>query len=280
MLVDINAFYMFFKLRCPKGDMHEWTNNSCNKCKLSDFTINNAFSSKITDEVTNYYDKYLNIFIKENNENIIKNKHFDFKKDNKKNRILINSSNWKYNYSSIINVSKLLNVNPNIIESIGLYEGRTYKDIENNFEKPEIEIYHIYTTYSELINLCSLLKINIINLDDVDLSLSDTHKFIINKICDYILASPNQQSIEILEKILHNQKLFSIPEINTGDVLNNEDIIYIGDDIGDSGEDLRKTQYTKDNFYSSKNIDYDFSEDNPNNEPNIEIPNEYIYSIV
>ena len=52
-----------------------------------------------------------------------------------------------------------------------------------------------------------------------------------------------------------------------------DDVVYLGDDIGDSGEDLIIYQKVEDNYSSIKNIDY-----NGINESHIEPEKMYIYN--
>jgi len=279
---DINSFYMFYKVRCPVNDLHEWTNNSCTKCKLILTMIDQVIVNKIDSNILEYYNTYLSKFIEEKKY---------FKKDIDDNitpkNIQLNKliiPTWEPNYNPIVEVSKLTGYDTNIIESIGITEGRTYTEIEEGINIPEIELYNVYSAYSELIFITSKymennkssknLKYTI--LFDIllyQISYKDVHKFIIQSICEIVLL---MNTAEIFITIIKNQKLLSVA-INSMATDESDDVVYLGDDIGDSGEDLIVMQKVEDNYFSSTNVDYDFIE---NNESHIDIPNEYNYNYI
>jgi hypothetical protein len=285
---DINSFYIFYKLRCPEGDLHNWINDKCNKCNITNTMIDNVTINNINKEILNYYNKYYKLFIKErkNISMLTSNENND---ESNISSLIIPA--WNEDYTIVVKISQLLNININIIESIGLTEFRTYNEVIDGIKIPIIELYNIYSAYAELLFAISKYNnytnsttpfyyTNIFNEMLYTASYEKIHKFIIQSICEIIfnLYEKNKdKSIELFNNILTNQKLLSIPTLNFTYIESDDNIIYLGDDIGDSGEDLITTQLTENNYYSSLNIDYDFKEDNPNNEPNIDIPNEYIY---
>lgn len=285
---DINSFYMFYKVRCPVNDLHDWINDSCTKCNITVAMIDQVNANKMDSKVLEYYNQHLKHFIQEKKESKPEIKVSKEKEIKLENMI---TTKWEPNYTPIVKVSQLTKYTTNVIESIGLTEGRTYKEIEEGINIPEIEMCYIYSAYSELLFVISKFM-ELVTKDKLDLKIIDytnlfdrllyeqpyidTHKFIIQSICEIMLLLPSKNAIEIFSTIIKNQKMFAIPVISVA-VDDSDDIIYLGDDIGDSGEDLVVMQKVEDNYFASANIDYDFTEDNPNNELNIDIPKEYIY---
>lgn len=77
-----------------------------------------------------------------------------------------------------------------------------------------------------------------------------------------------------LETILRNQKLFSKPgAFNWAIFVSGDDEAELGDQAGDVGEDVLEDmlvgegEEALDDPYSGENMDYDTSEQEPNNEP-------------
>ena len=284
---DLSAFFMFYKTRCPVKDLHIWLNDTCTTCDITINMLNNVNANKINSEILSYYNKYLTKFLKEVER--VKKINTTYTKNIESN---ITLPHWEYNHTPVVKVSQLTKININIIESIGLTENRIYSELENGINIPELELYHIYSAFSELIFVFSKFieltnKQNIDQMTHYNLIINDliykndyknAHKFIIQTICELILIVPEDKGLELFDKIIKNQKMLTAPIMSfiTDD---SYDVVYLGDDIADSGEDLRITQKVKQLYYSAENIDYDFTEDNPNNELNIEIPNEYIYNI-
>ncbi len=288
---DINSFYMFYKVRCPINEIHDWINNVCTKCNITVEMIDSINSNKITSNILEYYTRYLKQFNKEKKNSkpelvIIKEK--EIKLD-----ILI-TTKWSPSYTPIVKVSQITKYNTNIIESIGLTEGRTYNDVQEGINIPEINIQHIYSAYAELIFAISRYAewslqfngpgiIDYTNLFDrllYELSYQEIHKFIIQSICEIFLTiidnnSEKNYAINLFTTIINNQKLLSIPVSSYVYDDSDDPGVYLGDDIGDSGEDLIVLQKLEDNYYSLSNMDYNFME---NNEPNgKDKDNEYIY---
>lgn len=267
---DINSFYMFYKIRCPVNELHTWLNDICTKCKVSTAMFDQVNSNKITSDILEYYNQYLKQF--KEKRNIQPEIELKPKKE-----VIKKNIDWTQNYTSIVKVSQVTGYSTNIIEAIGVTEGRTYKEIEDGLSIPEIELYHIYSAYAELIYIISKCKIKLETdyttlFDNIlyEKSYYDIHRFIIQSICEITLLT----DIELFSTIIKNQKLLSVPIISLV-VDESDDIIYLGDDIGDSGEDLIIDQKIEDNYFSVSNIDYEFKEDI---ESHINIPQEYIYS--
>jgi hypothetical protein len=292
---DIKSLYMFYTIRCPKGDIHIWKNDTCTKCLLTTNMMELVIVQDFNNDIISYYNKFKQTFIDEK-----KNFMIEYKKQKiNKEEIKIE---WKYDYTTIVKVAELTNTNINIITSIGQTEGRKYKDIIDGVGIPDkMEINHIYSAYSELLYLISSYFESVnkkdisnypyifTNMIENNNELESIHNFIIQSICEIILQTSindKELALKLFNKIITNQKLFALPTNFNWKAIDdeiNENIVYLGDDIGDSGEDLivenqiMSSHGTDDIYYSSKNIDYDFSEDNPNNELHIDYKNEYIY---
>lgn len=125
----IDSFFVFYKSRCPEGDLHNWTatDTTCTKCGLDisilkELNVGQFTNSKITRD---YYEKYYNMFEIARTEirgdlQIIKSPVIlDVKVD----------ISWKSDYSLIVLASELVGVNPTLIDAIGCMEGREYSDI-------------------------------------------------------------------------------------------------------------------------------------------------------
>lgn len=269
---NINAFFAFYKERCPEGELHDWVNNSCNKCSLNVDTIE-------SNDALKYYDKYIQMF----NNNKDMEKESDAQAlvpdtlQSMKNSII---DKFIDNYSLVIKLASLMKIDPYIIQSIGLTEDVDYNEIIAG-RLPNVEQYHLYNTQSELIYLLSKVKnpikntyIKTFNSMLNKESNKNIHNFLIQSICEIILDFYNiddKSASDIFNVILLNQRLLAKPVVVTVESAN-DDIVYLGEDI--IGEESTKNEYSVD----LKMIDYDFTEDNPNNELNIEYPNEYIYS--
>lgn len=277
VMSDINSFYMFYKLRCPAGEIHNWVNNICSKCSLTDVMIDQINSNKINSSILDYYNKYLTVFSSEKKTDEL----LELQEKTTSIAKYI-TKDWIYDYTPIVKVSQLTKISTIIIESIGLTEKRMYSEVENGTNIPEIELFHVYSAYSELIYLLSKYCEKIKNHDYLltfnsliyTKSYSDVHKFILQSICEIVLKT---NDITEFINIINHQKMLAMPS-SYFVFDDSDDVVYLGDDIGDSGEDLIVDQRVENNYESSLNIDYPFTEDNPNNELHIDIPNEYIYT--
>ncbi len=129
---DILAFYQYFETRCPKGNLHDFQNNVCNKCSMhTDY-------SKKNDK--GYYDKYVSIFnkVQLEKQTITINSLEHIRKENESGHTEKNQIKEKYQYSlkKTAEWSQLLDVKYNILVNIGLSEGIKYVDIENSRVNP------------------------------------------------------------------------------------------------------------------------------------------------
>ena len=53
-MADINSFYMFYKKRCPEGELHNWKDDIGTKCSLSLNMVNQVNSNKVPSIVPDY----------------------------------------------------------------------------------------------------------------------------------------------------------------------------------------------------------------------------------
>jgi hypothetical protein len=282
-MADLNAFYTFYKIRCPTGDLHNWSFDTCTKCTLTISMIDDVNINKIDNNTLNYYNKYLHIFknikkevIKEENKSIA--------------NLVVTKFDFAWNYTMVVKISQLFKLDTNIILSIGLTEGRTFKEVENGNNIPDIQLFNIYSAYSELLyilNRCSNIEVTydyagafgyLLYNQSYDL----THKFIIQSICELILLiRDSKESIanDSLRSILNRQKLLCVPLVKSSVVDSDDAGIYLGDDVGDISEEITIMQRHKSSNYKSsfKYIDFDYSEYKDSNSAARESDTDYIY---
>ncbi len=297
---QLTSFLTFYESRCPVGKLHEWKNKECVKCKLKE--------NMTDEEKRKYYDMYANKF---EDERVVENepiqKFIVVKKDNVK---------FVEDYTSIIGVSKLINVEPIIIESIGSMDNHTMKEIlESKFIHPETYLdQRIYKADAEVRNFLSRYKAinkhsnlpyveellhetkttlseiidNKIPLGenyskDFDNILNNDFKnslsFAIQSLCRFVLELSTSSSFykeyakQEMKNILRNQSLFLKPGAFDWSIFDNGEIDtsdIIPEQVGDVGEDLldeSAKNNDKDNV-NGETVDYDASENNPNNEVN------------
>ena len=304
---DIDPFFLFYKIKCPIESIHLWENNKCSKCEITISMLNNVIIKKYDSDILDYYNKYLVTFNKEQEE-IKKNNVIEKEINNNIKHIQssIESIQYEYNYTIVVTISKLFTIDINLIESIGLTENRLYTEVIQNINTPEVDIHHVYAAYAELIfilhsyfnqidnkDIKFFNYVNDFNIILYSYPLSTVHKYIIQSICEllfYVYDINKELAQKIINEVIYRQKLFSLPKTINWKLMEDDDdeedsnnIVYLGDDIGDNGEDiyheriLKGGNNTRSLYYSSKNIDYDFTEDNPNNELNKDYPNEYIF---
>lgn len=180
-LNDINAFYQYFEIRCPKGDLHEFQNAVCVKCKFN----NELKKTNNADYYQKYIDRYKQI---ENKKYQLSNEYLkkikDFTLESKK-YTTERKSTYKYTLQQTAQWSKITDVKYNLLLNIGLMEGLDMLDIEKGklnpyktfqenstiFETQAIKLrgYIVKTlrTYNKLINN---------NLDNKLKTFMDKHK--------------------------------------------------------------------------------------------------------
>jgi len=158
----IDIFFIFYQSRCPKGDLHDWDNKKCKKCDLETkfFTVRDSNSK-------NYYDLYYNIFndtVKTLSVTNSAEKVLDNLNDKSK---LDNSIYKNIDYSYVDKLSKKMNIDISLINSIGCTNFRNYDNIKNGSDadnQPPFESYYderIYAASAEIryiFTMYSLLK--------------------------------------------------------------------------------------------------------------------------
>ena len=128
----LNSLFIFFEIRCPLNDLHEWDNKICKKCKLKFELITDV--NKITNkEAIDYYETYINVFDKEKKEIVYYN--FDKYKKQELQKFV-----FQTNYSNIVDAAELVSVPIKLIESIGNMEGREYDDVISGKDSYQLPI--------------------------------------------------------------------------------------------------------------------------------------------
>jgi hypothetical protein len=256
---NLMSFYTFYKIKCPVNELHNWKNDICSKCNLTENLLYLVNIGKINKEVHKYYNTYESKFEEEKSSvtsNLETMIEFETLKEYEK-------IDFSYDYSYVVKVSELTKVSTNAIEAIGLTEGRKYSEVLEGINKPEIDFNYLYATYTELLYLVTeySLKGHIIKIDPFEsmihyYPLAIVQKFLIQNICKSVLET---NIIEPFIKIIETQKLLSITESYDWNINDEDDDsgIYLGDDIGDHGEDLAYENSKKNDPYSGNDIDYE-----------------------
>lgn len=123
-LALVDSLINFYSSRCPTGGIHDFKSSGvCSKCSYSD----NLSQS----ERNAYYKKYINNFN-------------DDQKGEQATKLVItvekqevNKVEWKYNHGKIVEICKLLKIQPEAIERIGNFEQKVYSEVLSS--KTEIE---------------------------------------------------------------------------------------------------------------------------------------------
>lgn len=119
-----NAFFRLFENNCPEGNMHDFSDQKCNKCGLS--------LKKDDASLNAYYEKYKSHMIKDvtlqfgNSEissRIIKEDAMIKEKYDKK------FHDWKFNFNEVNNFASLLKINVKLFMAIGDYDKNNYDKI-------------------------------------------------------------------------------------------------------------------------------------------------------
>ena len=196
-LDHVNAFFQYYKDRCPINELHEIKNDKCTKCDIGINELNNMD--------TKYYNKYVDRFkkIEGKNQGLLTSKlkqlninHTDSKlniDDNSKHKNKITFINNKYEYSmkNLAEWSKLSNIKYSLLLNLGLTEEYKWDEIEKNGVQP----YNIITASEK--------------------------KFINDKLSpDTIKFSPVTNPIEKDDPNVPNNFEESLENINLMDILN------------------------------------------------------------
>lgn len=120
------AFFNFYKARCPVSGIHNFEKGICTKCNKKEDENSDDYFKKY---YKTYYNKISTMYDTSTKKENIKEKEY--------------ISNWVYNERSIISVSSLISISKNIILAIGDMENRTMKEIKED-SNIEIEINSLY----------------------------------------------------------------------------------------------------------------------------------------
>ena len=136
---EYRAFYDYFEYRCPEGNLHDYSIiakkniENCTKC---------GFTRPLIEQLDQtYYKKYLPKYheIKSEQKSIDANSIKDFKNMSKEYKLDDSDyPEWQINNSSILKLSRTMDIKYNILINLGLSEGRKYENIEKEKENPNI----------------------------------------------------------------------------------------------------------------------------------------------
>jgi len=146
----IDTFFIFYQTRCPEENLHNFENNICTKCGIQySFITNKDENSK------KYYNKYYPLFKEITDE--IRNRHhiekLEFLKKNEIAEKIKIKIPKEIDFSYVAKLSKLFNIDINIIEEIGCTQLRSFQDIKdgkNKKNKPPISITEINNANAEM----------------------------------------------------------------------------------------------------------------------------------
>lgn len=126
-----SVFFDFFSVKCPIEGLHLFKSDVCTKCGYVD--------GKKSAE---YYKKYKKIYERETST--VSDTWYEREQENDrepkkehKNKV----SNWKYNKSSTIEVSKLITTPLSVLEFIGAMEGHTVDQVYKGVDRPPLPKY-------------------------------------------------------------------------------------------------------------------------------------------
>jgi hypothetical protein len=158
---ELENFYNFYQSRCPEGEIHEFIKDSCKKCK-----IHIDLLKKKNDKL--FFKKYHGIFKKQYEENINQNLSMLIKEINKnkvdlkekekeksKDKVKVKETkapSWKVDVSKIMLVSKMFDINHNILFNIGLNERLSFSAIELGKESR-----YVNATEEQILTQCTYL---------------------------------------------------------------------------------------------------------------------------
>jgi hypothetical protein len=119
-----NSFYEFYEYKCPKLNLHDTNaDNVCKKCGLTG-DLRGSIS---------YFKKYEKIYDKSLSD--------QYKKDNSDIRVsplIVRKKHpaiaWRVNNASILELSKLLKINYNMLFNLGYFEDGNYSSFSNRFD--------------------------------------------------------------------------------------------------------------------------------------------------
>lgn len=116
------VFYGFFEQRCPKGNLHEFMKNKCEKCGITNDIIVNRDES--------YYNKYKDVYdkIKKTEKNLLNALFTETKK--KKVTEVATFPKYLVDFSSLTELNKIIKINENDFYNLGMFEHNKYEVIK------------------------------------------------------------------------------------------------------------------------------------------------------
>jgi hypothetical protein len=236
------AFYNYYEIRCPEGNIHEFDKLKCHKCSFQ-----HNYDEKY---INKYKHKFLEMLNNLNfvSQNILQS-NIDFYEKTQKYKITENKApNYKYNETNIILLSRAVKTDVSKIFNLGFSQYFIYSQVKNNiFYKQTDEKLHegrilvlynyllilhyifqklvrqdtlihnyTFTIDHKLIDISNDIKINdlisFINSKNTSFLICN---FIIDKICQFILKIHKQSpklAMELLEFIFEKEELLSKPD--------------------------------------------------------------------
>jgi hypothetical protein len=158
---DIYVFYKYFENICPKGELHNFNEQMCIKCKLTKTMFDNKGLM--------YYNKYLKLYIKIQQEKL----HLEKKEIHK---LTITSHiipkhptfpEWKINNSAMLGISQTFKIKYNVWINLGLSINKDYELIKKekinpstnlNFDINRLRNMQLFSYYIYVITQISIIK--------------------------------------------------------------------------------------------------------------------------
>ena len=147
---NVSVFYKYFENICPKGELHEFTNQknneklkASNENRQTDQCVKCGLTKKIFDTYdSKYYAKYCKIYQK------VQKKMLDLEKSEILNLMkkspVINKTptfpDWKINNYTILEISQTFNIKYNVWVNLGLSTGIEYELIEKEKINPSTDL--------------------------------------------------------------------------------------------------------------------------------------------
>ena len=165
----IDTFFIFYQTRCPEENLHNFENNICTKCG-----IKYTFMTNKDENSRQYYNKYYDNFKKATSEIYQRDNISELNKEPPLiKKVKIDKS---IDFSYVDKLSKLFNIEINIIEEIGCTQLRNFQDIKDGIKKnkPPIslteinnanaEMRYLFIMYSLLLNAETTVDTDILHI--------------------------------------------------------------------------------------------------------------------
>jgi hypothetical protein len=298
---EINSFYVFYQTQCPEGGLHDWADRQCAKCGLTSEITKDVANGRATSSAASraYYERYATRFGRDRTaaRAVTPKRRLEPTPPVNTERV------WRPDYTVVVEAAKLVGATPATVEAIGSTEGRDYADIVAGVGAPPAPTRasdpRIYAAHAEVrffLSEYNTLRFGAAGksgeLPDVGADYrsapppaapAESLEFAIQSLCRMVLAlaatSAKQFAVDTFAQILRGQKLLSKPgKFNYAIFSQGEDLDDLGDDpAGDVGEDVMAEDLVAeeespdgdrdDSPFSGEAMDYDTSENEPNNEP-------------